>query len=319
MMKKFMSLILIFLITTSYTFTYPSEESEYKSKNADTPPIVIKSVPPTYPVVIIGQTRFRYEGEVVLKFIVTKEGYVKNPRVVKSSLRDVYNESAIEAVKKYQFKPATKNGVPVDCITELTIEFSLHNTDTAFDAHKAIDKGLKYMKVREYDNAIEAFTKVIKIYPRHAPAFSARGSAYMYLGEYKKAVTDFNTAISRSRNGQIVLYYRQRGISYTALKKYKKAIKDFNRVIKIEPDNKVAYFCRGEALRKSGEYGKAIEDYTKVIELDESYIQAYYNRAISYSKLKDMNSMCLDLKRVCEFGDCKGFDSAKKAGKCSND
>ena len=38
--------------------------------------------------------------------------------------------------------------------------------------------------------------------------------------------------------------------------------------------------------------------------------------AVSYNKLKDAGNMCLDLKKVCELGDCRGIESAQKAEKC---
>jgi TonB family protein len=285
-------------------------------KDVDTRPSVSKAVRPIYPIDLRGP-RGLHEGRVVLRLIVTKEGNVRDPKVVESIPSGAFDESALEAVKKYRFKPATKDGDPVDCTVKLPIVFSLHNTDTAYDAYKASNEGLKYIKVGEYDKAVEVFTEAIKFDKRYGPSYLGRGIAYMNLGDYKKAVSDFNKAITRTP--EHALYYKLRGQSYSELKKYKKAIKDFSLAIEKEPDMIEAFFGRGDALRKSGKYNEAIDDYSKVIELDESYVQAYYNRAVSYNKLKDIDNMCLDLKRVCEFGDCKGFDSAKKAGKCGDE
>jgi len=69
-------------------------------------------------------------------------------------------------------------------------------------------------------------------------------------------------------------------------------------------------------LRKLGKYREAVEDYTKVIGLDEKYLQDYNRRAVSYNKLKETGNMCLDLKKVCELGDCRGIESVQKAEKC---
>ncbi|MFC1494773.1 TonB family protein [Thermodesulfobacteriota bacterium] len=320
-MKKQLSFVFILFVTIACSISYASEqldskEKVYKLKDVDTRPRVAKAVRPIYPIGLRGPMGLA-EGRVVLKFIVTKEGNVRDPKVVESIPNGAFDESALEAVKKYRFKPATKNGEPVDCIAKMPFVFSLHNTDTAYDAYKASDEGLKYLKIGEYDKAIEAYTKAIKINKKYSPGYSGRAMAYMTIGEFNKAISDFNKAITRTPEHG--LYYKLRGEAYSELKKYKKAIKDFSRAIEREPDMIEAYFARGEALRKSGKHKEAIEDYTKVTELDESYVQAYYNRAVLYNKLKDIDSMCLDLKKVCDLGDCKGFDSAKKAGKCSGD
>jgi protein TonB len=64
-------------------------------------------------------------GEVRLEFTVLPDGKATNIRVVKS-LGMGLDEKAIEAVSKWQFKPATgPSGRPVAAITQIQVTFQL--------------------------------------------------------------------------------------------------------------------------------------------------------------------------------------------------
>jgi TonB family protein len=66
----------------------------------------------------------KYEGVVVLMVVVTVEGKAKNIQVMKSPGMGL-DEKAIEAVRKWKFKPATKDGKPVDAQIPIEITFRL--------------------------------------------------------------------------------------------------------------------------------------------------------------------------------------------------
>jgi len=67
--------------------------------------------------------RERVEGVVTLAVIVTSAGDVATVRVIKS-LGHGLDEKAMEAVRQWKFKPATKDGVPVS--VQIAIETSFH-------------------------------------------------------------------------------------------------------------------------------------------------------------------------------------------------
>ncbi len=321
-MKRFLSIVMILFVSLMHTISCASdnshsEENAFKVKDVDTPPKIIKAVSPIYPSIMTFDGLVLSEGRVMLRFIVTKDGRIRSPEIVEAAPKGVFEASALEAVKKYKFRPATQNGKPVDCIVKLPIKFSLPGIDTPLDAYDSSKKGMKYLKSGEYDNAVEAFTEAIKRSNKYSPGYSGRGMAYMNLKEYEKAIKDFDMAIKRSR--KIALNYKLRGEAYSAIKDYNKAVKDFDRAIKMEPEMMEGYFERGNALRNLEKYSEAITDYTKVIELDHNFLQAYNNRAVAYNNLKESEKMCLDLQKACDLGDCRGLELARKAGKCSTD
>jgi TonB family protein len=62
-------------------------------------------------------------GVVRMQIMVTMEGDVKNPKVV-SGLNERQNDKAMEAVKKWRFKPALRQNKPVN--VKVTVEVSFH-------------------------------------------------------------------------------------------------------------------------------------------------------------------------------------------------
>ncbi|GAB1268931.1 hypothetical protein NBRC116493_21840 [Aurantivibrio infirmus] len=65
---------------------------------------------PLYPSEIAER---RIEGYVIVEFSVTSNGHVRNAFVTEAEPPDVFNESALRAVRTWQYKPRIVNGIPV--------------------------------------------------------------------------------------------------------------------------------------------------------------------------------------------------------------
>jgi protein TonB len=63
-------------------------------------------------------------GEVVLEIVVRRDGTVGDVKILKG-LPAGLNERAISAVREWRFTPARRQGVPVDVIVEVGVEFNL--------------------------------------------------------------------------------------------------------------------------------------------------------------------------------------------------
>jgi TonB family protein len=68
--------------------------------------------------------RNKYQGVCMITVIVDAHGYPRNPRVVQH-LGMGLDEKALEAVQKYRFKPAMKDGKPVASIISVAVNFRL--------------------------------------------------------------------------------------------------------------------------------------------------------------------------------------------------
>jgi TonB family protein len=69
--------------------------------------------------------RQKYQGVCIVSIIVDARGYPVNPRVTRS-LGMGLDEKALEAVQRYRFKPAMKDGKPVASFVSVEINFRMY-------------------------------------------------------------------------------------------------------------------------------------------------------------------------------------------------
>ncbi len=74
----------------------------------DVAPLV--RIPPHYP---RWALRSKIIGSVVIRFTITPEGWVSEPLVIKSEPNEVFDRSALRALKQWKFKPLLRNGRPI--------------------------------------------------------------------------------------------------------------------------------------------------------------------------------------------------------------
>lgn len=82
-------------------------------------PVVIKRVEPEY---TEKAKAAHVAGIVIMQLTIDKSGRVTAAEVIKP-LPFGLNQTALAAVKQWEFKPATRNGVPVDVIFLVTLNF----------------------------------------------------------------------------------------------------------------------------------------------------------------------------------------------------
>ena len=56
------------------------------------------------------------EGFVLLEFVVTRTGAVRNPQVIESKPAGIFDRAAVSAALKFKYKPMVVNGEPVDLV-----------------------------------------------------------------------------------------------------------------------------------------------------------------------------------------------------------
>lgn len=84
-------------------------------------PEKLHSPPPQYTEIA---RKARIQGVVIVEAIVDKTGSVTNVKILKG-LPMGLDQAAVDAIKRWKFKPATLNGRPVDVYYNLTVNFQL--------------------------------------------------------------------------------------------------------------------------------------------------------------------------------------------------
>jgi periplasmic protein TonB len=85
--------------------------------------VAIARVQPAYP----DQLRFRrIEGEVLVEFLVTATGEVRDARVIKGSPRGSFDRAALAAISRWRFQPRRgESGKPVPVRVRQHFKFTL--------------------------------------------------------------------------------------------------------------------------------------------------------------------------------------------------
>jgi TonB family protein len=94
----------------------------YRPGGAVSAPTLVYAAPPSYS---DAARKAKYEGIVLLSLVVDEDGNPQNVRVIRP-LGMGLDEKAIEAVRRYRFNPALKDGVPVPVEIKVEVNFRLY-------------------------------------------------------------------------------------------------------------------------------------------------------------------------------------------------
>jgi periplasmic protein TonB len=96
-----------------------SEKNENENKGELSAPVATQKVDPAYPMELM---RRNVHGTVTLYAVIRNDGSVTDIRVLRG-VDDNLDEFARNALSRWRFRPATKNGSPVDLEAVIMIPF----------------------------------------------------------------------------------------------------------------------------------------------------------------------------------------------------
>lgn len=95
---------------------------EFGLGEVDRGPQILKQQKPAYPLVA---RRRNLTGRVTVKFLVDRHGKVRKPRIVEAHPRGVFEQSVLDSITKWRFKPGVLKGREVATWVVLPIQFRL--------------------------------------------------------------------------------------------------------------------------------------------------------------------------------------------------
>lgn len=195
------------------------------------------------------------------------------------------------------------------------------------DATIAYEKlGDSYLEAKDYDRAIDAYTKVIQMDPNYSVPYFKRGKIYFDQKDYRKAAADLEKANKLAPHSSQVSHLLFKvclelddldsAFKYSGNQVISKIIsitKEIESGQKLEdyyiPGQKLEdkYLCRGHLYYKLGKIERAIQDFDKVIELEPNYKDAYYSRGLIYYKQQKYEQAIKDFEKYLQpIGSGKG-------------
>ena len=194
----------------------------------------------------------------------------------------------------YMIKLTSSPFISQNAYTQQVINHGPQDVDRNYTFDDYYKQGHALYQIRNYQDAVEKFTKAIEKKTKHSKAYVNRGNAHYNLKEYQAALADYNKAIAI--NPDEIKAYVNRGNVHHMLaeystdpdREYKLAIADYNRALDINSQDAEAFIRRGIVLAHMAKYSgdsqngfrKAISDFNYAINLNSNRAEAYYQRGL---------------------------------------
>jgi hypothetical protein len=131
-------------------------------------------------------------------------------------------------------------------------------------------RGLSYGGIGEYDRAIADFESMMRLNPDDGLAYNYRGIIYGKKDDFDRAISDFDTALTLAPSLGDKVYYL-RGLAHLGKGNVDRAIADFTRAIEINlsktPSAEV-YLVRGFVYGGKGDVNSAIADFEAALKIE---------------------------------------------------
>jgi tetratricopeptide (TPR) repeat protein len=152
-------------------------------------------------------------------------------------------------------------------------------------------RGAAFFKLREFDRAIDDFSRAIELDDRTDEAWFGRGMARGRSGDLDGAVADLGVYIERHPRSSVAL--TKRGIRHLWNGDLERAEADFRQAIRIDPANAEAHDDLGVIHAQRGDYAEAERHFRATLAHDPSYQKAHHNLAMVHYLL-DRNEQALE-------------------------
>jgi tetratricopeptide (TPR) repeat protein len=155
----------------------------------------------------------------------------------------------------------------------------------------AIARGEAFLEDGDLDQALAAFTEVVRLSPQDAKAYYSRACVYQRKDEIDKFSADLAQAIRLDPRGTRA--YFDRGWAYGRTREIDQAIARLTERIRL-PNACGAYSARGWFSMYKGDLDKAITDLTEAIRLRPGGAFDYDNRGCAYGEKGDFDKAIAD-------------------------
>ena len=204
--------------------------------------------------------------------VSTEEG--RQPKAPPAEEEKAEETSSVAATKKPEPVQIAgiKRGRPLN--TKKTGLVDLHAETTAEAGH-LYRKAVGYQRAMKWQEAINAYRKVIKYEPMSAEVYNIIGVCYEKQGNLKMAGKSYEKAISI--NPRFYRSYNNLGIIYYKLKNFDKARAAYEQALQLNPGNSQSEINLAlvyERLRRGGLARRTLE---RVLANDPGNAEAHYN------------------------------------------
>lgn len=175
-------------------------------------------------------------------------------------------------------------------------------------------RGMASHNLEKSIDAIKDFTKVISMNKDNTDAYFMRALIKSNMNDRQGAISDYNEIIKREKSATPSIYkmstvYNNKAYCLVELDKPSEALPFVTKALDLDESESYIWDTRGEIYFKLGDYEKCIKDLNKAISIDEEADNSYYLRGLAKIKLGKKDEGCKDLSKAGELGKTEAYEA----------
>jgi tetratricopeptide (TPR) repeat protein len=152
--------------------------------------------------------------------------------------------------------------------------------------------GLTYLKLKQYEDAVNYFEQCLKIEPEHIAAINGLGVVYKAKSQFYKAIRFFKQALEINPDFYDTLF--NLGSCYTSCHRHQEVLNYLLAAQKIKPDSAELFNELGIFYDATGQFDLALLNYEKALELKADYTLAIYNMSLTQLRVGQIKEGALN-------------------------
>jgi len=185
----------------------------------------------------------------------------------------------------------------MDCQFERALEAFNGGVPPDEALHEA--RGIVYRDMGDYRRALADFDAVLDLEPTKGKHRYNRGKVYHMMGQEQDAIEDLSRAIELGSTEAAV--YSERGLAWRALGNMAQAVVDLSSAIEADGMDKLYWSNRAQCLFEQGLYDRAEADLTRALQLENQDPELLYKRGISRYAQQHYAEAVADLKAALQY------------------
>ncbi len=214
-------------------------------------------------------------GSVRLKFIITRDGTVRNISVLWG--HPLLVQAAIDAVRTWRYAPTLLDGKPVEVLSAVSVDF--------------------YPGVRSSTTRLLPFREAVAKHPDDPQHHLALGRALLYeTGDVSDAVAEFNEAL-KLKPGLPEAHYAIAGAVEEKCD-FTSAGAEYRKGLELEPKNQMAHRNLARSLEETGLCDQALAEYAEAMRIGPQDALLHYSIGRCLLEKKDADGAVPELREA---------------------
>lgn len=156
--------------------------------------------------------------------------------------------------------------------------------------------GNLYLNKGEFQKAIEAFRRSIRIKPWDFKSHKSLGKALLGVGKIPEAIKEFETAVSLQPSSAEVR--NELGVAYGMADLNRSAVRELKFAISLDPNSAQAHNNLASVYANLGQFRKALPECERALKLDPGLVEANFNLGVIYYHLEQTDRAKAQFEKV---------------------